>query len=78
MKLSAAIGTEAAKISYPVGVAAAVVAGITLDDVVKITAIMAALASFGYTLWKWWRDAHRAKREHARVLDKVTIPADKP
>jgi hypothetical protein len=78
MKLSAAIGTEATKVAYPVGVATAVAAGATLDDIVKLTAILAALLSAGYTAWKWWREAHRAKREHARVLDKVTIPADKP
>jgi hypothetical protein len=78
MKLSAAISTESAKVAYPVGVATAVAAGVTLDDIVKLTAILAALASFGYTAWKWWREAHRAKRERACVLDKVTIPADKP
>lgn len=68
------IATEVAKIAYPATVASAVVVGITMDNIVKLTAILAALLSAGYTAWKWWRDAHRNKR--VRTIDKVTIPAD--
>lgn len=68
------ISVEAAKLSYPATVASAIVVGITLDNMVKLTAILAALLSAGYTAWKWWRDAHRNKR--VRTIDKVTIPAD--
>lgn len=74
---SRTLAVEAAKLSYPMGVAAAVVAGATLDDLVKITAILAALLSAGYTAWKWWRDAHRAKRERASKVVTVTTPAPK-
>lgn len=69
---------ESAKVAYPVVVATAVVAGVTLDDMVKLTAILAALLSAGYTAWKWWRDAHRDGHKRARTVDKVTTPADRP
>lgn len=69
------IATEATKLAYPATVASAIVVGITLDNMVKLTAILAALLSAGYTAWKWWHDAHRNKR--VRTIDKVTTPEDR-
>lgn len=72
------LSVEALKVSYPVTVATMTIAGVTLDDMVKLTAILAALLSAGYTAWKWWRDAHRDGHKRARTVDKVTTPADRP
>lgn len=73
--LAPTIAAEVAKNAYPAGVAIFTTVGLNLDSMVKLTAILAALLSAGYTAWKWWHDAHKTRREHARA--KPTVPGNK-
>lgn len=44
------------KSAPPVGVASAVAAGVSLDDVVLVLTIVYLVGQIGYLLWRWIRE----------------------
>lgn len=61
--MQTAITQEALKSSPPVAVTAVAVAnGMTLNEWVAIGTLIYIGLQAGYLVWKWWKEARRAKR----------------
>lgn len=57
------VAYEAVKAAPPAAVTYALyVAGMSLDDWVKIGTLMYLAVQFGYLIWKWWREAQKRDR----------------